>query len=427
MSIIPHTNAPIFRNSALDCDLEIVSYLSPRDHVRFSFVNHRTYELLDNDPFFKTVFEKYLAGYHGSCGQYLSTYYPENCWKIGCFYIDPQGEPIYFNGSLLRAPITQFFPAQPAKIKREIEGICGMGFEDPSSPIHRAWVAHLNFCEKSGDKYEKLSAEANILFHFCYAMKYTPGTIERMLEMIGSDENFKEDQMAIENNPGSLEFGTNKTPVAILEIIASDENFKEHLKQMKSLGLDLPELMRTYVTALKKQESGQPLTTEEEQYIEGSKAHQKRHEYDILENKRVSFQKNLDDAESILKILADPSKGEAASKKFEEINRRRLGYVFSSYYLNRCSLQIQSVLEHPIEGSDPRIEKIRTLINSCLPEIIKYVWGESYEDRWSELHFPEHLLALKSILEGAEWQFDQGYRDMNLFPNLENQDNSIPS
>jgi hypothetical protein len=392
MSIIPHTNAPIFRNSALDCDLEIVSYLSPRDHVRFSFVNHRTYELLDNDPFFKTVFEKYLAGYHGSCGQYLSTYYPENCWKIGCFYIDPQGEPIHFNGSLLRAPITQFFPAQPAKIKREIEGICGMGFEDPSSPIHRAWVAHLNFCEKSGDKYEKLSAEANILFHFCYAMKYTPGTIERMLEMIGSDENFKED-----------------------------------LKQMKSLGLDLPELMRTYVTALKKQESGQPLTTEEEQYIEGSKAHQKRHEYDILENKRVSFQKNLDDAESILKILADPSKGEAASKKFEEINRRRLGYVFSSYYLNRCSLQIQSVLEHPIEGSDPRIEKIRTLINSCSPEVIKYVWGESYEDRWSELHFPEHLLALKSILEGAEWQFDQGCQDMNVFPNLENQDNSVSS
>ncbi len=400
MSIIPYSKTSIFPHSNIDNDFKILSYFSPRDQVKFSILNHRTYAILNNDDYFKALFEKYSAV---SCDRYLSTYYLKNCWKIGCFYIEPQSKPIHFNESLLREPITQFFPIQPAKIKREIEEICGTRHKDPSSIIHLTWQYFEKSFDNSVGMYEKLQNATNVLWQSAcklenpnvYMRTEIPKTFERMVGIISRDDHFKDTLMGLDESLGSS---------------------------------DAPELMRAYSVALKKQKLGQLLTIEEEQYIEAGKGLRKWQQYDILENKRAFLQENLDVAEATLKILTHPSKREAASKNFEKINRSRLEKLFSAYYLNQCSLQIESVLEHPIEGTDPRHQKIRTLINSCSPDIKGRVWWELYdsaangvtEDSWSEHHFHEHLPALKSFVEHMRLELYFECRSLNLFPNLEN-------
>jgi hypothetical protein len=374
MAISPRSST-IFPGVPNDVDCRIVSFVPPRDQVRVTLVNHRAYELLSNDGHFKTIFEKYSGDPEKRiCRDYLSEFYSEKCWKIACYYIEPQGRPIHFSESLLQEPITtQFFPVRIAHIQQQIREICGTRYADPASPIHQAWLAAKDHEKKHEEMCKKYMEQAAALQEILSAH---PDLIPQLV------------------SPGNDAYRKNPKEVFTKIDKRLETNYAVELIQITA-------------AAIEKQAKTQPLTAEEEQVLDFFSKNLED-KYLAMEHSRVHLQKTLNWAESSHARLTDPSQGKWVSEIFIEKNQSNLTLLFEIHYLSECLNQMDLVETGSAETVDPHLQRIRTLINSCSIQESTRIWQSLYhwaaggvqEERWSELHFHEHLKSLGSIVAG---------------------------
>ena len=137
----------IFNISSRDTEPLIISNLPHQDQVALSGVNKNAYQLLSNKPYFYNLFlSKYCSfeTVEKQLEKKLAVFcnnHPSNCWKIVCCVF--QASRTNFNPSFFNVEIADL-KKQKDKYESRIKGICGDFYEDPSSPIHQAWLAYQN-------------------------------------------------------------------------------------------------------------------------------------------------------------------------------------------------------------------------------------------------------------------------------------------
>ncbi len=137
----------IFSGSIPEIDNRIITFADSCSLVSLSGVNNRAYIVLSNQ-FFKERFYKENAHFQGCKNIYITiqNFYPDYCWKV----------VIYFSSSLCAKQNNDLAPcafkeaipairvtlsSRKSQCEIELKAICGSYYQDPSSPIHQAWVA----------------------------------------------------------------------------------------------------------------------------------------------------------------------------------------------------------------------------------------------------------------------------------------------
>jgi len=126
-------------------ELHMISFLPHEDQVTLSGVNKNAYKMLSNDDYFYKLFlMKYCSFETGEkCLEkqleILCSRHPSNCWKVACCFF--QASRMNFSNAFFNEEIPHL-EKEISRCESRIKEICGNYYEDPSSPIHQAWIAY---------------------------------------------------------------------------------------------------------------------------------------------------------------------------------------------------------------------------------------------------------------------------------------------
>lgn len=133
----------------------LIEFANAESLVSLSRVSKYAQNLLSND-----FFKSFLIHNHPSLVrlineenesakmfEQLPTFLPNHCWKITCTFINhPSGHPRFsaisfaFFMETAAPSIQKVLEANKADCESKIKEICGYGYQDPESPIHKAWL-----------------------------------------------------------------------------------------------------------------------------------------------------------------------------------------------------------------------------------------------------------------------------------------------
>ena len=128
-----------------DIELHMISFLPHEDQVTVSGVNTKAYKILSNNGYFYNLFlMKYCSFETGEkCLEkqleILCNRHPSNCWKVACCFF--QASRMNFSHAFFNEEIPHL-EMEKSRCESRIKEICGNYYEDPSSPIHQAWIAY---------------------------------------------------------------------------------------------------------------------------------------------------------------------------------------------------------------------------------------------------------------------------------------------
>ena len=447
-TLIPELSRKIIDNS--DCD----------SLIQLSGVNRPLNDLFSNASF-KKLFDKQ----HPDLARYqfekLCAFFPANCWKIACSAL--------FNGKLLlsQAFISECSPhihryvlSQRAQIQAKVKDICGSFYEDPDSPIDKAWKAKERIAELQKELkgrqtpllleirewFGRLSANCpnltrieifrTLTVFYKVLQKYTDEDLLNPNEEItlaihhGVFLEYKEKFSRQCRNHHFVPYWMDPD---------DDESIRRYADDKIALRFpDLCTILSSEVNSHAIRHISKLLTqvclfSDKQGFEEGDpkkadkayrKLEQKRRGYSdrlqIIEEELTAFDACGEIALSRTLPLPDPSGkvryfidfNDAICKYKDDVHsefgRAKRGEIaiMRLPHLEDCQCLIQNLIENPEEISPDTLANIRQMINACDSEDISHIWGQLYdvcasgvdEDQWSEHHFPEFLKPLEGIV-----------------------------
>jgi histidinol phosphatase-like enzyme len=179
--------AIISSNLLRDTEMLIVSFLPAKDLVAVSGIHTNAYVLFSNNPYFRDLLQQLYSPFLQKCTTlekkfgYLCSTHPSNCWKVAyCF----------LQSGVIRGNFTQdFLNEGTITRRRELEArlkeICGEFYEDPSSPIHQAWLAY----KEQDNLLEALCATEEFLLAKQIMIEHGYASTERLLATLESTQD----------------------------------------------------------------------------------------------------------------------------------------------------------------------------------------------------------------------------------------------
>src|SRR5579871_6651490 len=134
-----------------DVEREILTHCDVHSLVSLSCMHQYAHRVIviENNSAFKERFLHLYRSVHPSPEKlfpHFQKYFPERCWQLCCFLYSDKKEDIFiFRDRFFKmVPIVQVLDIEKTitTCEGELKTICGTGYEDPDSPIHKAWEAY---------------------------------------------------------------------------------------------------------------------------------------------------------------------------------------------------------------------------------------------------------------------------------------------
>ncbi len=376
----------IFPGLVSDVEPVIINNCDTNSLVQLSGVNKKLYQTFSNNKFFKNLFEtQHQALFdNGNFFKTLRSFHPSNCWKVMSQLMnstrDSEDFPRQLDPSFIGDAITHFLVrAEHAKrqLTEEIKAICGSHYQDPNSPIDKAWKAYKKCAQdldaikdKMGQSLDEIDKQL-LPVHpedrgdIVASISQNP----RQFQNISAEEflNIPEEErqgMLVEHLP---------VYHSVAELLINGD---DTAREISNLTFDTTRLAKKY----KDLESDRHFLN-----------------LDLRENDR-----------EVSTFMEAPAQAHSAilAQEFRAA-RRQEDYFRNKLHLEECSVLIGKLIDDPEKRTPENLNHIRSLINACSFEAKKYIWSNLYfmransviEDRWSEKHFQHYLATLQSLVK----------------------------
>ncbi len=443
--------------SVYEMDNIIISFLGNDNAglLNLSAVNRKADQVISN-YFFRKCFEQqhpHLAN-RNNIFKVLRECHPSNCWKVACCLLakrDSRNTALHASFLQKGVPfIISVLQTQKSELEEKNRAICGSHCQDPSSPIDKAWKAYAKRKEEAdayNSKFEELFAP-----------------FEELIDSLLPEESLLPDasilevalaKMSIKSQLGFLigsnvvgEFFTNHSDQEIIERFLAAPMIGEIQSQLLSYcdRLEHGEISNQLEAKIKLLPACITQLIPSVRLIvnlakevnvwsenDGMTTGMLRDNYDELERKRKGYVNAL---EGIDRELAqfNPS-SDTLDRLMSALTKHGLNLCNEYHFamaleqglvrlsaLEECSGLIHRIIDGMEEPTPIVLDRIRGLINLNSLQIATFVWGHLYhlcaqgvhEDRWSEKHFPEHLMTLGMLVSDAVSQVQYGLTASSL-------------
>ncbi len=371
----------IFIQSCPDVDVNMLSFCDDIDSfLNLSCVNKAAYVALNNNKFFKELFERHHPYLTKSVYEFKNLFdcHPSNCWKVLCcvFSSNYVFKP---NDSFIKDSIPFIctsLNSLNAQLEIEQKEICGSYYADPNSPIDQAWKAY----EKCKQKREMLENDCREIRqqsstpskHSCLGKGIYISNGYKTIVPWGDDEPQEDDQSQEDLRIKEKELELNRTRTKEFELHCTYTSLNNNLLSCK--------------LALKE-----------------------------VYEKLIIFDLSSNAPESLYGII-NVQKNNLET----EINVARLLELNETINLILCIIKSNEIVNTDGESDDTDVAKTeinefkinflcsysKDSINSLPSRLSSHIWAKLYEtcangaqeDQWSEKHFHEFLGPLNKII-----------------------------
>lgn len=395
-----------------------------------------------SNKFFEMLFDEKHPYFKGkTIFVNLQKYCPNSCWKIA-FTRFPKGfSSQIFGGKQtiiddLHPKIKEALIERKKNCEIELQQLCGSFYEDPASSLHQAWVAKssANSLDQQLLTIEAGKAYTAVRLECERGMLEKAKEIKELLLQIHSEEELPQIfKIILENKE------------RVLNGEFDEESFQPMIK------CHLPTFYQPFaqflISSTKEQDV---LVTSGNAYLQQidklKEIRDLESNYQELESKRISLEYYLCSTKSKMDSFNDKDSYELLMKhevikpieaEFQYA-KREVELACTLSILQNCFKCIYQITSQVCEPTPSALEQIAGLINSCdrycayssLDSAASYSWmpdnldmktgiwealyqrcaGGVIEDRWSEIHFHEHLPVLEEMITSLimTGQFLQG-------------------
>ncbi len=437
--------------SVYEMDDLIISFLGNDNAslLNFSAVSHKAHEVLSND-FFRKCFEQQHPhlGNRDNIFNVLRESHPNNCWKVACCLLakrDPGSTALHASFLQEGVPfIVSALQTQKSQLEEKNRAICGSHCQDPSSPIDQAWKAYAKRKEEADaydSKFKELYAPIRKLFQSFLPDDVNSNIRIQLASMLqsqtaplfGNDEVgefFKShsDQEIVDLVMDSPRIGQIQSQLlSYCDQIEHEEVRNQQEAKIKLLPASITQLIpsvRLIVNLFKEMNvwSGNDAMTVEKFRDDYEQLERKRkglvNALEGIDRELTQFNPSSDTPDRLMSALKKHGLNLCHEYHFTMALEQRLVRLSA---LEECSGLIQRIIDGIEEPTPIVLDRIRGLINSNTLRIVTFVWGHLYhlcaqgvhEDRWSEKHFPEHLMILGMLVSDAVSQVQYALEETN--------------
>ena len=375
-------------------------------------------------------------------------------WKLFCCVFPSPNRNFSFPASAasnVLESICDGWKSEKARLESEMTEICGNGYQDPESKIHKAWLLYKHAIKQIDDFFLEKPV---------FSERYLNEFIDNYLFLVAPEKSQLSDEETYRRHNKFIE-GAKKRECFInhdihdwVELALRKRNLENNLKKY-SKGYWALENRRCKILELI--ESGNVLIEKSPRIA--LRAFCDAHKLKLANIKnwlilekfmdldaklffyKLSFGKNSVDLvermRNLIKILPqevkmpiwkalylDVANGAKEELFVEHHFHELLGPLYREvgsqkleleHKLKRlCAIPSIALIEHE---DSPALDKIRMTINAC--SVGKEIWETLYqrcaegkvEDRWSENHFPEFLPCINDIIRVFHYQADQAQNE----------------
>jgi hypothetical protein len=375
----------IFPGLVPDVEPVIISNCDTNALIQLSGVNKQLREIFSNKDFFKNLFEtQHKALFENvEIFKVLRSFHPSNCWKVMSQLMNSNRAKLDFprrlTVSFIEEAVPHFlFQAQSVKqqLTEQMKAICGVYREDPSSPIVKAKKAYEK-CREDLHALEEKRVQALNQIHAQLLPVHpddAPEIVASITKNLGQFQNISEEEF--------LNIPEEEQQKMLIEHLPLYRSVAEALLTVHDRAWEISNL-KFEMTILSRK-------------------------YQDLEAEKYYLDRDLATNDSeISTFLEDPAGKHREVLAQEFYNARALEDRLTDYpLLNECAELLDQLIDDPTQHTPENLNRIRSLINACGYDVKKYIWGRLYfhcansiiEDEWSEKHFQDHLLTLKSLV-----------------------------